>query len=475
MTGQLTGAQIVEAGLAAAEAAGGDETVVVAQAETAANIRWANNTMTTNGLTDGLSFFVVVIRNGAAGTVAGSVVDAADAAAVAAVVARAQAAAVATAAGGRARDAMPLVAPGGTDESRNSGDDFAADPAPGGFELFDAVITGLAQAIDSARSAGTVLFGFARHELTTIYLGTSTGVRRRWVQPTGILELNAKSGDLSRSSWSGSSTTDFTDVDVARAAEALTARLGWSDRRIELPPGRYDTVLPPTAVADFMVQLGWAAAARPAHEGRSAFAAPGGGVLTGARLTDLGLTLATDPGAPGLACTPFVATGSSSDSVSVFDNGAAIGRTELVRDGVIHSLAHTRGSAQEYGEPFTPVADNLLLTGGVPGRSEADLVAGVEWGLLVTSQWYLREVDPMTLLLTGLTRDGVFLIEHGEITAEVNNFRFNMSPLEVLRQTVDVGDTQRTLSREWSDWFTRSAMPPMRVAGFNMSSVSRAT
>ncbi len=478
MTGQLTGAQIVEAGLAAARTAGGDETVVVAQAETAANIRWANNTMTTNGLTDGLSFYVVAIRNGAAGTVAGSVIDAADASAVAAVVARAEAAAVATAAGGRARDAMPLVAPApsaGSEASGRSGDDFTADPAPGGFEIFDALITGLGRSIDAARSAGTVLFGFARHELTTSYLGTSTGVRRRWVQPTGILEVNAKSGDLARSSWSGSSTTDFADVDVARVAESLTARLGWSDRRIELPPGRYDTVLPPTAVADFMVQLGWSAAARPAHEGRSAFAAPGGGVRTGTRLTDLGLTLATDPTAPGLACTPFVVTGSSSDSASVFDNGAAIGRTELVRDGVIHSLAHTRGSAQEYGEPFTPVADNLLLTGGVPDRSEAELIAGVERGLLVTSQWYLREVDPMTLLLTGLTRDGVFLIEHGEITAEVNNFRFNMSPLDVLRQAVDVGDTQRTLSREWSDWFTRSAMPPMRVAGFNMSSVSRAT
>ena len=80
----------------------------------------------------------------------------------------------------------------------------------------------------------------------------------------------------------------------------------------------------------------------------------------------------------------------------------------------------------------------------------------------------------MTMLLTGLTRDGVFLIEHGEVTAAVNNFRFNVSPFDVLRHGVDVGRTERCLSREWSDWFTRTAMPSIRVEGFNMSSVSKA-
>ena len=121
-----------------------------------------------------------------------------------------------------------------------------------------------------------------------------------------------------------------------------------------------------------------------------------------------------------------------------------------------------------------PSCDNLVLTGGQPDRTLDDLVAGLGRGLLVTSQWYLREVDPMTMLLTGLTRDGVFLVENGEIVGAVNNFRFNVSPLEVLRQASDIGETVPTLSREWSDWFTRTAMPPMLVDGFNMSSVSKA-
>ena len=116
-----------------------------------------------------------------------------------------------------------------------------------------------------------------------------------------------------------------------------------------------------------------------------------------------------------------------------------------------------------------------MLTGGAADRDIDALVADVDRGLLLTSQWYIREVDPMTLLLTGLTRDGVFLVERGEVVGAVNNFRFNMSPLDILRQAADVGATVPTLSREWSDWFTRTAMPPITVDGFNMSSVSPAT
>ena len=117
---------------------------------------------------------------------------------------------------------------------------------------------------------------------------------------------------------------------------------------------------------------------------------------------------------------------------------------------------------------------NLFLTGGHPATTQEDLVAGVERGLLLTSLWYIRLVDPMTLLLTGLTRDGVFLVEHGEVVGAVNNFRFNMSPLDLLRQARQVSASERTLPREWSDWFTRTSMPALRVDAFNMSSVSQA-
>ena len=171
---------------------------------------------------------------------------------------------------------------------------------------------------------------------------------------------------------------------------------------------------------------------------------------------------------------PFVVTAHSGDEVSVFDNGAPIGRCDLLTGGVISNLLHTRGSAAEFAEPFVPISDNLVLTGGERDEPSTIRSPACKRGLLVTSQWYLREVDPMTMLLTGLTRDGVFLVENGEITGAVNNFRFNMSPLDVLKQAIDVGGTVPALSREWSDWFTRSAMPPIVVEGFNMSSISKA-
>jgi predicted Zn-dependent protease len=463
--GVLSPQQIIEAALSASTA---DGCIVVVESSTEANVRWANNTVTTNGLTRSLSWFVVCVSGGAAGTVAASAASADSARSVAEVVAAAHDAAKAAAQAGRARDEQPLVQPDG------DSDDFDAPPVPTSFGVFTDLISSLATAFDEARTSDRVLYGFARHELTTIHLGSSTGLRRRWVQPTGLLEVNAKSADLQRSAWAGLSTADFRGVDLNAVAGSLAQRLEWARRTVDLPAGRYDTVLPPTAVADFILYLFWSAGARPAHEGRSAFSAPGGGTRLGERLTDRGMTLFSDPTEAGLASTPFVVAGSSGDEVSVFDNGAPIGRCQLLTDGVISNLLHTRGSAAEYGEPFVPTTDNLVLTGGTAGRTTEDLLAGVRRGLLVTSQWYLREVDPMTMLLTGLTRDGVFLVENGEIAGAVTNFRFNMSPLDVLRQAIDIGETGPALSREWSDWFTRSAMPPMVVENFNMSSVSKA-
>ena len=465
-SGVLSPQQIIDAALAASTA---DGCIVVVQSSTEANIRWANNTVTTNGLTSTLSWFVVCVSGGAAGTVAASAASADSARSVAEVVAAAQAAARAAAQAGRAEDEQPLVEP---DDGQSA--DFDAAPVPTSFGVFTELIDSLAAAFEGARAGDRILYGFARHEMTTIHLGSSTGVRRRWVQPTGLLEVNAKSADLRRSAWAGLSTADFRGVDLGGVANDLAQRLEWARRTVDLPAGRYDTVLPPTAVADFILFLFWSAGARPAHEGRSAFSAPGGGTRLGERLTDRGMTLFSDPTAAGLESTPFVTTSSSSDDVSVFDNGAPIGRCDLLTDGVVSNLLHTRGSAAEFGEPFVPPTDNLVLTGGSPGRTLDDLVAGVRRGLLVTSQWYLREVDPMTMLLTGLTRDGVFLVENGEIAGAVTNFRFNMSPLDVLRQASDIGATVPALSREWSDWFTRAAMPPMVVEGFNMSSVSKA-
>jgi predicted Zn-dependent protease len=229
--------------------------------------------------------------------------------------------------------------------------------------------------------------------------------------------------------------------------------------------------MPPSTVADMMIYLGWTMDGRGAQEGRTALSTPGG-TRVGERLTDLGLTLYSDPYAGGLECSPFTAVTRSSERMSIFDNGMDIGRVDWIRDGVIDALAYPRAAAAEFDAPVAVPADNLLMTGGTASLDE--MIAGTERGLLLTTLWYIREVDPTVLLLTGLTRDGVYLIEDGEVTAAVNNFRFNESPLDLLRRATEAGVSEVNLPREWGDWATRAAMPTLRIPDFHMSSVSQA-
>jgi predicted Zn-dependent protease len=320
-----------------------------------------------------------------------------------------------------------------------------------------------------------VLYGFVNHEMTTTYLGSTTGLRLRHVQPTGHVGCTAKSADLTRSAWVGAATRDFTDVDPLAIDAELTRRLGWAERQVDLPAGRYDTILPPTAMADLMIDAYWYAGARVAWEGQSVYSRRGGGTRIGDRIAAPGVQLFSDPAYPGLECEPFAVASSSGNANSVFDNGLPLGRTDWIRDGQLTSLIQTRHSAAMTGQPVTPGIDNLALSVDGGTGSIEDLVAGTERGLLLTCLWYIREVDPQTLLLTGITRDGVYLVENGEITGAVNNFRFNESPVDLLNRFTHASATVPAFSREWGDdYFSRTAMPALRVPDFNMSSVSQA-
>ncbi|MYT71155.1 MULTISPECIES: metallopeptidase TldD-related protein [unclassified Streptomyces] len=441
-----------------------DSCVVIADETSTANLRWAGNALTTNGVTRGRTLTVVATVDGKEGTATGVVSRSAVTAADLEPLVRAAEEAAAKA--GPAEDAQPLV----DGVPRSSG--FTEAPAETSSAVFEEFAPALGEAFARARAGGRELYGFANHELTSSYLGTSTGLRLRHDQPNGTLELNAKSPDRRRSAWAGRSTRDFKDVDPAAMDAELATRLGWAERRIELPAGRYETLLPPTAVADLLIYLLWSAGARDAAEGRTVFSRPGGGTRVGDRLSELPLTLRSDPHAPGLECAPFVLAHTSGDDASVFDNGLPVTATDWISGGELKHLTTTRHSAALTGLPVAPAGDNLILDGG-SGRSLEEMVAATERGLLLTCLWYIREVDPATLLLTGLTRDGVYLVENGEVVGEVNNFRFNESPVDLLRRATEAGRTEKTLPREWGDWFTRAAMPALRVPDFNMSSVSQ--
>jgi predicted Zn-dependent protease len=223
-----------------------------------------------------------------------------------------------------------------------------------------------------------------------------------------------------------------------------------------------------------MIYAYWSASAREAHEGQSVFSRPGGGTRIGETLSPHPVRMFSDPSYDGLQAAPFVTAAASSNETSVFDNGLALSRTEWVDDGRLAALLQTRHSAAMTGQPVTPAIDNLVVAVDGSTGSIDDLVRGVERGLLLTCLWYIRVVDPQTLLLTGLTRDGVYLVESGEVTGAVNNFRFNESPVDLLGRFSTASATVPSFSREWGDYFSRTATPALRVPDFNMSSVSKA-
>jgi predicted Zn-dependent protease len=461
MTGRTKPHEIVERALALSRA---DGCVVIADEDSSANLRWAGNALTTNGVTRGRTLTVIATVDGAQGTASGVVSRAAVTADDLEPLVRAAEAAAREA--GPAEDAQPLVS--GLPQSAA----FTEAPAETGPDVFAEFAPALGEAFGAARAGGRELYGFAYHSVTSTYLGTSAGLRLRHDQPTGTLEVNAKSPDLTKSAWAGASTRDFRDVDPLAMDAGLARRLAWAGRKVELPAGRYETLLPPSAVADLMIYQLWSSGARDAAEGRTVFSKPGGQTRIGDKLTPLPLTLRSDPAEPGLESAPFVIAHASGDDSSVFDNGLATGPVDWMREGVLNQLVSSRHTAGLTGLPVAPTGGNLVLDGG-GGRSLEEMVAGTRRGLLLTCLWYIREVDPATLLLTGLTRDGVYLVEDGEVAGEVNNFRFNESPVDLLGRAAEAGRTEPTLPREWSDWFTRAAAPALRIPDFNMSSVSQ--
>jgi predicted Zn-dependent protease len=341
--------------------------------------------------------------------------------------------------------------------------------------VFENFAPALGDAFDRAKSEQRILYGFVEHDVTTVYVGSSTGFRLRHEQPTGHVGITGKSADLSASAWVGSATRDFTDVDATELDAELARRLKWAGRVVSLDAGRYDTVLPPAAMADLQIYAYWSAAARDADDGRSVYSRPGGGTRVGDQLASTGVHVFSDPSMTGLECEPFVVAPFSSSASSVFDNGAPISRTDWIRDGRLEALLQTRHSARDTGLDFTPPVDNLSLEVDGAAGSIDDLVTQVDRGLLLTCLWYIRAVDEETLLLTGLTRDGVYLIENGEVTGAANNFRWNESPIDLLNRFSAASASVPAISREWGDYFPRTAMPALRVPDFNMSTVSQAS
>jgi len=446
----------------ALELLGKDGGVVIGGNSATNNLRWANSALTTNGdaidQTLSISAFVKVSGGVATGMSSGQIRNRSD---VEKLVTDSKASAVSA---GPAIDAMELV----QGPVHHNFSEFA--------ESLDVteishIASGLSEIFGNKDQE---FFGYAEQSLDTTYVGTSSGTRMRYTERTSRFELCAKSFDRKRSAWSGQGGTSLLDVDTHNHLVDVSQKLEIQRNQIETDPGRHRVTLSPSAVSDLLIYMLWSSAARDAAEGRSAFSNVKGGTRVGERLSERMLNLATDPNLKGIETFDHVVNLGSSSLGSAFDTGLEINRSQILTDGVLTALGSSRHAAQEAKLPFTPLTDNISLVDSRGDGSLAELASRMGDGLLITCLWYIREVDPQNLLLTGLTRDGVYVVSGGEIIGSTNNFRFNESPIDMLSRIIDAGESVACLPREWADWFSRAQVAPLTIEGFNLSTKSDA-
>ena len=455
--------ELIERITAAAEY---EDCLVIVESKTQANLRWASSTLTTNGViaeqTVTVIAFVAVGDGLATGSVSRTSVELDE------IVEIAKEAGRVALDAGKAQDQSQIL-------NNTILGDWDSPHHATGPEVFATFAPNLGELFKKSKSDAIELFGYAEHTHITTWVGSKGGLRLRHDQPAGRLEMTGKSHNRSRSTWEGRATRDFRDVDLSDVDRGIRQRLEWQSRTAAKAAGHYQTVAPAGCVADLLAYLLWTSPAKDAVEGRSVFAKKGevGKTRIGETLSKLPLNIYSDPTYKGLESSPFNVATSSGPFNSVFDNGLPQTRWDFVADGKLAGLISTRSVEKDTGIPYGSGGDNIIMD--LPGSS-GDLnsqIAKVKSGLLLTTLWYIRMVDPVTSLLTGLTRDGVYEIKDGEVIGAVNNFRWNESPLDLLGRISSVSATEVTATREFED-LSRTATPTVIFEDFNMSTVSQA-
>lgn len=314
--------------------------------------------------------------------------------------------------------------------------------------------------------AGLMAAGLVHRIASASAVANSAGLFGYNAATNTVHTLTVRSPDGKGSGWAGTAHNDWAKATpAAQLATRAVGKANGSRAATALEPGKYTVVLEPTAAGNLVSLLAFAMNARPADEGRSFFSkrGGGGGNRIGEKVVDERVTIVSDPQDADLLTSPF--TG----------EGLPVGRTVWIENGVLKNLAYDRFWADKQGAKPTPFSGGYRLQGAGVGQSLEELIKGVERGLLVTRFWYIRAVDQRTLLYTGITRDGVFLIERGTVSRAVNNFRFNESPVTMLNNLVAVGRPERVSSSESGDVGGPAVVvPPLVVKDFSFTSVSEA-
>jgi len=313
---------------------------------------------------------------------------------------------------------------------------------------------------DPAKTAGLVSTGFMEAITSAQAIANNKGLFAYNRSTSSVLTTTVRTPDGTGSGWAGATHHDWTRIDPATLGVRATQKARTSINPVAVEPGRYTVVFEPTAVGNLVQFIARSLNARSADEGRSFFSMPGGKNKIGEKVIDERVTIVSDPFDADVAGSPFSGDGSPTRRVVWIENG------------IVKNLDYDRYWAQKQGRSPTGAGGSIRMTGGT--ASLDDLIKSTQRGLLVTRFWYLRPVDQRTILYTGLTRDGTYLIENGKVTKPVKNLRFNDSPVFMLNNLEAMGVPERVSASEGGDPGQAIMVPPLKVRDFNFTSLSDA-
>jgi predicted Zn-dependent protease len=310
---------------------------------------------------------------------------------------------------------------------------------------------------ETRRSRDLVAAGFLVTSANSGCVANKAGLFAFHRNTSSNYTLTVRTSDGTGSGWAAADDQDFSRLDVAGVSRRAIAKARASRSPEAIEPGRYTVILEPQAVGDLVQLMIFYMGAREADEGRSPFVKQEGGSKVGERIVDPRVNIYSDPADSQLLAQPFDG------------EGLPLGRQVWVENGVLRQLYYTRFWAKRSNTQATGFPSSVKMQGG--DQTVDQLVASTERGVLVTRLWYLREVDPRTILYTGLTRDGTFLIENGRISKAIRNFRFNDSPLFMLNNLEALGRAERLAGTEAGGDIV---MPAIKAREFTFTSLSDA-
>ncbi len=315
----------------------------------------------------------------------------------------------------------------------------------------------VAQSLQVAKEGKAVAAGFLEDNNGYAAMANSKGLFAYNTSTNTNFSVTVRTEDGRGSGYATRGYNDVTKLDTKKATQVATEKALKSAEAKAIEPGKYTVILEPAAVAVLLENIFFRLDARQADEGRSFLSKAGGGTRLGEKLVDERVNIYSDPLNPDLPTSPWNGDGRPQEKVS------------WIEKGVIKNLSYSRYWAEKKGVKAIPGPDAAIMEGGT--KSLEELIAGTKKGVLVTRLWYIRDVDPQSLLLTGLTRDGTFYIENGKIQYPIKNFRFNESPIIMLNNLEELGKVERTVSVESN---LNYLLPPLKVRDFTFSSLSDA-